>query len=424
MRRTAVTGIGVVAPGGATRDAFWQLITSGRTATRNITFFDASGFRSQVAAECDFDPYAAGLNDRQVRRMDRYIQFAVAAALEAMGDSRLDTYDFDRNRMAICLGTAAGGAMYLEEDYVPCSNRGAEWLVDPDYASPFLYQAFLPSSLASEVALAAGAHGPATVMSTGYTASIDAIGQGHEMIVDGEADVVVAGGADSPITPTCLAGFDTIKATSQRNDDPAHASRPFDRDRDGFVLGEGGAVFILEELERAMTRGAHIYCEVTGYASRASAYHMTGLKADGSELAEAISEAMWQSRISADDVDYISAYGSGTRQSDRHETAAYKKALRTGAYEISISSIKSMIGHALGAAGAMQIAAASLAIEHGIVPPTANWENRDPECDLDYTADTAREQRVDVALAVGSSFGGFQSAMVLARRPESSEGGS
>ena len=259
MRRTAVTGIGVVAPGGATRDAFWERITAGRTATRGITFFDPSGFRSQIAAEVDFDPEAAGLTEHEVRRMDRYIQFAAAAGMEAMTDSGLDLEAADRDRMGVSLGSAVGGTMVLEDGYVAVSNRGQEWLVDPDYALPFLYQGLVPSSLASEIALKFGAQGPAVVISTGCTSGIDAIGYGHQMIQDGEADIVIAGASESPISPISMACFDPIKATSQRNDDPAHASRPFDRDRDGFVMGEGGAVLVLEEYESALAaRRAHL----------------------------------------------------------------------------------------------------------------------------------------------------------------------
>jgi len=423
MRRTAVTGVGVVAPGGPTRDTFWECITAGRTATRRITFFDPSGFRSQIAAEADFDPHAAGLDDQEIRRMDRYIQFAVAAALEAMNDSALDLDQVDHDRMGVSLGSAVGGTMYLEEDYVAVSNRGKEWLVDPQYASSFLYQALIPSSLASEVAYKFGANGPAVVVSTGCTSGIDAIGYGHQMIQDNEADIVISGASESGVSPISMACFDPIKATSHRNDDPEHASRPFDRDRDGFVMGEGGAVLILEEMESAKERGAHIYCEVAGFASRGNAYHMTGLKADGLDMAEAILDAMQQANMKPEDIHYINAHGSGTKQNDRHETAAYKLTLGEQAYKIPVSSIKSMIGHSLGGIGALEMAACALAIENGVIPPTANWENRDPECDLDYTPKVARKKQVDGALSCGSGFGGFQSAMIFARPREQVEVG-
>ena len=423
MRRTAVTGIGVVAPGGVTRDAFWEQITSGRTGTRKITFFDPQGFRSQIAAEADFDPRAAGLTEEEIERMDRYIQFAVAAGIEALADSGLDLESVDRDRMAVTLGSAVGGTMYLEDDYVAASEHGKLWEVDPEKTRPHLYSALIPSSLASEVALKFGAHGPAVVISTGCTSGIDAIGYGHQMIQDGEADIVISGAAESPISPISMACFDPIKATSHRNDDPEHASRPFDRDRDGFVMGEGGAILVLEELESALARGAHVYCEVAGFASRGNAFHMTGLKPDALEMSEAIRDAMAQAEFQPDDIDYINAHGSGTKQNDRHETSAYKQTLGEQAYKIPISSIKSMIGHSLGAIGAIEMAACALAIEHGVVPPTANWENPDPECDLDYTPKVARERRVDAALSTASGFGGFQSAMIFARPQELMEAG-
>jgi minimal PKS ketosynthase (KS/KS alpha) len=418
VKRTAITGIGVVAPGGVSREAFWDQITSGRTGTRKITAFDPSGFRSQIAAEADFDPLAAGLDEHEKRRQDRYIQFATAAATEAANDSGLDLDEVDHDRMGVTLGSAVGGTVLLEDGYVAVSNHGREWLVDPEYTLPFLYQALIPSSLASEVALKFRAHGPALVVSTGCTSGIDAIGYGHHLIQDGEADIVIAGASESPVSPISMACFDPIKATSQRNDDAAHASRPFDRDRDGFVMGEGSAILILEELEVARARGAHIYCEVVGYATRGNAFHMTGLRPDALEMSEAILDAMRQGSVTPEDIDYINAHGSGTKQNDRHETNAYKNTLGEQAYKIPISSIKSMIGHSLGAIGAIEMATCALAIDRGVVPPTANWENRDPECDLDYTPKVAVRKAVRTALSTASGFGGFQSAMILSMPDE------
>jgi minimal PKS ketosynthase (KS/KS alpha) len=413
VRRVAVTGIGVVAPGGVTRESFWERITSGETATRRISAFDPSGFRSQIAAEADFDPLAAGLEEHETRRQDRYVQFATAAAIEATTDSGLQLEAVDRDRMAVSLGSAVGGTVLLEDGYVAVSNHGKEWLVDPDYALPFLYQALVPSSLASEIALKFGAHGPSVVISTGCTSGIDAIGYGYQMIQDGEADIVISGAAESPVSPISMACFDPIKATSQRNDDAAHASRPFDRDRDGFVMGEGCAILILEELESARARGAHIYCEVVGYSTRGNAFHMTGLKPDALEMSEAIRDAMRQGQIKPEDIDYINAHGSGTKQNDRHETGAYKNTLGEHAYKIPISSIKSMIGHSLGAIGSVEMAACALAIDRGVVPPTANYENPDPECDLNYTPNVAIRKPIYTVLSTGSGFGGFQSAMIF-----------
>lgn len=415
LRRVVVTGLGVVAPGGATRAAFWSTITSGRTATRRITAFDPSPFRSQIAAECDFDPAAAGLRPREIRRSDRYVQFGLVTAAEALADSGLELDEETSERTAVVMGTAVGATITLEREYVVASDSGNQWLVDPDCTTPFLYQTLMPSSLAGDIAARHRTHGPAMVISTGCTSGIDAIGYAFQLVQDGEADVAIAGASDAPISPVTVASFDAIKATSPDNDDPAHASRPFDRDRHGFVLGEGSAVLILEELEHARRRGASVYCEVGGYATRGNAYHMTGLRPDGVEMSRAIADAMSQARVDPEELGYISAHGSGTKQNDRHETAAFKRALGPWAYRTPISSIKSMIGHSLGAIGAIEMAACALAIDSKVIPPTANWANRDPECDLDYTPNQAREQPVDVALSVGSGFGGFQSAMVFSR---------
>jgi minimal PKS ketosynthase (KS/KS alpha) len=409
--------VGVVAPGGVTRDQFWERITSGKPATRKITFFDPSGFRSQIAAEADFDPIEAGLEQHEIERMDRYIQFAASSAIQAIEDSALDLDSVDKERMAVTLGSAVGGTMVLEDGYVAVSNRGKEWLVDPDYSPPFLYAGLIPSSLASEIALKFGAQGPAVVISTGCTSGIDGIGYGHHLIQDGEVDVAIAGASESPISPISMACFDPIKATSSRNEDPEHASRPFDADRDGFVMGEGGAVLLLEEYEHAQARGAHVYCEITGFGSRGNAYHMTGLRPEAYAMTEAILDAMRQGSVSPEDIDYINAHGSGTKQNDRHETGAYKKCLGDHAYNVPISSIKSMVGHSLGGIGAIEMAACALAIDRGVVPPTANWETPDPECDLNYTPNEAVRTQIECALSTGSGFGGFQSAMIF-RLPE------
>ncbi|MEV4140784.1 beta-ketoacyl-[acyl-carrier-protein] synthase family protein [Dactylosporangium sp. NPDC049742] len=414
-RRVAITGIGVVAPGGVGTKAFWALLTSGRTATRTITAFDAGAFRSRVAAECDFDPVAAGLTQQEIRRMDRAAQFAVVAAREALTDSGLDFDARDPGRTATVIGSAVGATTSLEREYAVVSDAGRHWHVDPRYAVPHLYDYLVPSSLAAEVAWAAGAEGPAAVVSTGCTSGLDALGHAADLIREGSADVVIGGATDAPISPITVACFDAIKATTARNDDPEHASRPFDRSRDGFVLGEGSAVFVLEELSAARARGARVYAEIAGFAGRANAFHMTGLRPDGVEMAEAIRVALDEARLDPTAVDYLNAHGSGTKQNDRHETAAAKLSLGAHAYRTPVSSIKSMVGHSLGAIGSIEIAASALAIEHGVIPPTANLHEPDPECDLDYVPLHAREQRTDTVLSVGSGFGGFQSAMVLVR---------
>ncbi|WP_017588783.1 beta-ketoacyl-[acyl-carrier-protein] synthase family protein [Nocardiopsis ganjiahuensis] len=414
-RRVAITGIEVLAPGGVGLKEFWSLLTDGRTATRGITFFDPAPFRSRVAAEIDFDPYEHGLSPQVVRRTDRAAQLALVAARGAIADSGLRIDEVDPHRMGITIGSAVGATMGLDQEYRVVSDGGRLNLVDNDYAAPHLYNYLVPSSFAAEVAWATGAEGPSTVVSTGCTSGIDAVGYAVELIREGSADVLLAGASDAPISPITMACFDAIKATTPRYDAPEHASRPFDKSRNGFVLGEGSAMFILEELESAKARGAHIYAEIAGYATRSNAYHMTGLRPDGAEMAEAIDTALAEARMNPEEIDYVNAHGSGTKQNDRHETAAFKKSLGEHAYRTPVSSIKSMVGHSLGAIGSIEIAASALAMEYGVVPPTANLCTPDPECDLDYVPLTARDQIVDSVLTVGSGFGGFQSAMVLSR---------
>lgn len=414
-RRVAITGAGVIAPGGVGVKDFWKLLTDGRTATRGITFFDAAPFRSRIAAEVDFVPEDHGLSRQEIRRMDRAAQFAVVAARDAVQDSGLTLTVLDPSRIGVTVGTAVGASMSLERDYRVVSDDGRLDLVRHESAPRELYNHFVPSSFAAEVAWAVGAEGPATVVSTGCTSGLDAVGYACELIREGSADLMIAGGTDAPITPITSACFDAIKATSPRNEDPETASRPFDNTRNGFVLGEGCAMFVLEELESAKRRGAAIYGEVAGFATRSNAYHMTGLKSDGREMAEAIRVAMDEARVDAADIDYVNAHGSGTKQNDRHETAAFKRTLGDRAYRTPVSSIKSMIGHSLGAIGSIEIAACLLAMADDVVPPTANLTTPDPECDLDYVPLTAREWRTDTVLTVGSGFGGFQSAMVLSR---------
>ncbi|MGH3798662.1 MAG: beta-ketoacyl-[acyl-carrier-protein] synthase family protein [Pseudonocardiaceae bacterium] len=412
-RRVVITGMGVVAPGAVGVKGFWDLLTAGRTATRRISFFDPAPFRSQVAAECDFDPLREGLSPQQARRMDRATQLAVVSARESLTGSGLAVEDLDPGRIGIVIGSAVGATMGLEEEYVVVSDGGRHWLVDDGYAVRHLFNHFVPSSIAAEVARDIGAEGPVALVSTGCTSGLDAVGHAVELIREGSADVIIAGATDAPISPITIACFDAIKATTPRNDDPAHASRPFDRSRNGFVLGEGSAVFVLEEIGHARRRGAHGYAEIAGFAGRCNAFHMTGLRSDGREMAEAIRAAMAQASITPEDLDYVNAHGSGTRQNDRHETAAFKDSLGEHAYRLPVSGIKSMIGHSLGAIGSLEIAACALAIEHNVIPPTANLHEPDAECDLDYVPLHAREQRVDTVLTVGSGFGGFQSAMVL-----------
>ncbi|WP_327723623.1 beta-ketoacyl-[acyl-carrier-protein] synthase family protein [Streptomyces europaeiscabiei] len=414
-RRVVITGIGVLAPGGAGTKEFWSLLTEGRTATRTLTAFDPSPYRSRVAAEVDFFPESFGLRPPEIRRMDRAAQFAVVATREAIADSGLEMAGVDPHRVGVTIGSAVGATVGLENEYRVASDDGRLHLVDHTHVAKHLYGYLVPSSFATEVAWSAGAEGPSTVVSTGCTSGLDSVGHAVEVIREGSADIMITGATEAPISPITVACFDAIKATSTYNDDPAHASRPYDATRNGFVLGEGAAGFVLEELESAQRRGAHIYAEIVGYATRCNAYHMTGLRDDGLEMADAIRSALNEAKLDPSDIDYVNAHGSGTKQNDRHETSAFKAVFGAHAYGIPVSSIKSMVGHSLGAIGSIEIAASALAIDNNVVPPTANLHHKDPELDLDYVPLTAREWSTDTVLTVGSGFGGFQSAMVLTR---------
>jgi minimal PKS ketosynthase (KS/KS alpha) len=414
-RRVAITGIGVLAPGGVGVKEFWALLSNGRTATRGITFFDASSFRSRVAGEIDFEPEEHGLGPQDVRRMDRAAQFAVVTTAEALRDSGLEESEIDPQRLGVTVGSAVGATMGLDREYRVVSDGGRLDIVDHTYAVPHLYDYFVPSSFSAEVARSVFAEGPVMTVSTGCTSGLDSVGYATGLIREGSADIMLAGATDAPISQITVACFDAIKATTSRNNDAEHASRPFDRTRDGFVLSEGSAMLVLEEYERARRRGAHIYAEITGFATRCNAFHMTGLRPDGREMSEAIRTALAEAQVNPERIDYVNAHGSGTKQNDRHETAAVKLSLGEHAYRTPMSSIKSMVGHSLGAIGSIEIAASALAIEHNVVPPTANLHESDPECDLDYVPLEAREHRTDAVLSIGSGFGGFQSAMVLQR---------
>ncbi|GAO10335.1 putative 3-oxoacyl-[acyl-carrier-protein] synthase [Streptomyces lydicamycinicus] len=411
-RRVVITGIGVVAPGDVGTKPFWELLTAGRTATRTISSFDASPFRSQVAAECNFDPVAEGLSRRQIRAWDRTTQFAYVAAREALADSGVSD-ETDPLRTGVMVGTACGMTMSLDREYAVVSDEGKLWEVDPAHGVPYLYDYFLPSSMTREIAWLAEAEGPAGVVSAGCTSGIDVVTHAADLIRDGAAEVMVAGASDAAISPITVACFDAIKATTPRNDEPETASRPFDRTRDGFVLGEGAAFFVLEELGHARRRGARAYAEIAGYAARCNAYSMTGLRPDGKEMADAIRAALDRARRDPKDIDYINAHGSATKQNDLHETAAFKRSLGEHAYATPVSSIKSMIGHSLGAICALEVAASALTIEHAVIPPTANLHEPDPDLDLDYVPLVARQAQVNTVLSVASGFGGFQSAIVL-----------
>lgn len=414
MRQAVITGVGVIAPGGAGAGEFWSLLAAGRTATRGVTLLDPSPYRSRIAAEAEFDPARHGFTASEAERLDRAAKFALVAAREALEDSGL-AGALRPERTGVALGSAVGCATRLSTEYAVVSDCGARWDVDHTKAVSHLFDYLVPSSLAAEVARDVMARGPVALVSNGCTSGLDALGHAADLIREGSADVVLAGGTEAPISPIIMACFDALKLTSASNDTPESASRPFDKSRSGFVLGEGCAVVVLEDLAHARRRGARIYAELAGFATRSSAYHMTGLLPGGRALAGAIVLALSEARTEAAAVDWVCAHGAATLQNDRYETEALKFALGASAPLIPVSSTKSMIGYALGATGALDIVAGALAMAHSLVPPTANLHHPDPHCDLDYTPLVARERQLDTVLCLASSFGGFHSAAVLTR---------
>lgn len=415
MKRVVITGIGVVAPGGVGREAFWDTLITGKSACDLATNIDhLELFRSHmVGGVVDWNPTASGLSEEQVANFDRHIQFALVAVSEAWANSGLDRLQLDVTRMGVSAGTAIGSTPRLEQEYLAVSSQATEFNVNPLLATPYLYHAVSPATLSATVASQFGVRGPVVTVSSGCTAGIDAVAQAFEWIRDGEVEVAIAGASEAGVCPINMASFDAIKGTSPRNEEPTTASRPFDGSRNGFVLGEGSAFLCLEELEFARRRNAYIYAEITGYGSALNAYHMTGLQSDGLDMAQAINAALEEAGVEKDQVQYINAHGSSTIQNDLHETNAFKAVWGQQAYKIPISSIKSMIGHSLGAIGAIEIAACALVINRGIIPPTINYQTPDSRCDLDYVPNIARKQPVDALVSTGSGFGGFQSALVL-----------
>lgn len=410
-----ITGLGVVAPGGIGIEPFWDLLCSTRTATRLITTFDATGFRSQTAAEVDFDPTHAGLTHQETQRLDRAAQFALAATRQTLTDSGLNHHHTDPTRIGISLGTAVGSTTRLENHYRTLSDNGHHWTLNHHHTTPHLYDHYMPGSIAAELAWETNAQGPVTLISTGCTSGLDAITHATDLIREGTTDIMLAGGTDAPISPITLASFDAIKATTPNNHDPQHAMRPFDHTRNGFVLGEGAAILTLESEPHAHARHAKIYAHITGHASRTNAHHMTGLRPDGAEMAAAITAALHQAQLPTHTIDYINAHGTATKQNDHHETTAIKTALGHHAYQTPISSIKPKIGHSLGAIGAIETAACALAIQHNTIPPTTNLHHPDPQLDLDYVPHHPRQQHLNTTLTLGSGFGGFQTALILTR---------
>ncbi len=411
-----VTGIGVLSPNGIGKEAFWEGMISGKSGVRRVTDFDVSQFHSQIAAEVkDFDPFSFGLTAEEVERMDRYVQFAVVGTEMAIEDAKILLDKEEKERVGVCLANAICGTRYMEEEFVRVTNGGKE-PIDPKKVRPYLYDASMFNTPASEISARYRSKGICTTVSTGCTAGTDAVGFAYEVIQNGEADIMITGASEAPLCAITFAAFDVLKVISARNDEPERASRPFDKERDGFVLSEGCGILILEELDHALRRGAHIYCEITGFGTCCNAYHMTDLPSDGDSMVVSINFALKDAELSPEDIGYVNAHGSSTKQNDIFETNAYKTVFGKKAYETPISSLKSMIGHPLAAANSIELIASALIFERDILPPTINQEAPDPVCDLDYIANKAREKRINHILKTSSGFAGVHSSMVLSRR--------
>jgi 3-oxoacyl-[acyl-carrier-protein] synthase II len=400
MKRVVVTGLGAITPIGNNLTEYWDGLLSGRNGIGAITLFDASKHACRIAGEVKgFDPYEY-LDRKEAKRMDRFTQFAVVATKQAVADAKFVIDDLNAERVGVLIGTGVGGLRILENQHEVYLTKG------PSRVSPFLIPMMIANMAAGVSAIQIGAKGPNSCTVTACAAGSNAIGDAFRLVQSGRVTAMVCGGTEAAITPLSFAGFASCKALSTRNDDPYHASRPFDRDRDGFVMGEGAGILFIEELEHALARGAKIYAEILGYGMTCDAYHMTAPVPDGNGAVRAIELALKDGNIDPSSVDYINAHGTSTPANDVTETKAIKKALGENASRVAISSTKSMTGHLLGGSGGIEAVATVMAIANDRIPPTINIENLDPECDLDYVPHQRRERKVNVALSNSFGFGG------------------
>lgn len=411
-RRVVITGIGVITPIGSNKEEFWQNLVTGRSGITTVTGFDASAYSCRIAGEIpDFEP-TRYIEKREARKMDRFTQFAVAAALMAWQDAGLDKNEIDRDAAGVIVGSGIGGIKTIEEQHRILLEKG------PRRVSPFLVPALIANMAAGYISIMLQLRGPNLTVVTACASSNHAIGDAFRVIQRGDAEIIVAGGTEAAVSDIAFAGFCSARALSQRNDEPARASRPFDRERDGFVMGEGSGIVILESLDHALKRGAQIYAELIGYGMSGDAYHVTAPDPDGTGACLSMQRALDDAGIKPGAVDYINAHGTSTEYNDRIETLAIKKTFGEHAGELVVSSTKSMIGHLLGAAGAVELIATLLCMEHQTVHPTINYEYPDPDCDLDYVPNQARARQINVALNNSFGFGGTNATLAVKRYPD------
>jgi len=399
-RRVVITGLGIISSIGLTIEEFWNSLITGKSGISLVEGFDVEKINSKIAGQIkNFDPQNY-INIKDAKRMDRFSQFAVAASLMAIKDSNLKIDNNNCNNIGVLIGSGVGGLATIEEQHQKLLEKGA------DRVSPFLVPMMICNMAAAQVSILTGAKGPVSTVTTACAAGTNAIGDAFEIIKRGAADAMITGGAEAAITPLGMAGFASMHALSTRNDDPQTASRPFERDRDGFVMGEGSGVLILEELNHAISRGAKIYAEIVGYGMSGEAYHITAIEESGINVARCIENCLKDAGIEKEEVDYINAHGTSTPLNDIAETNAIKRCFGDYAYKLNISSTKSMHGHCLGAAGGVESVATVLAIKNNIIPPTINYFNADKDCDLNYTPNVAIHKNIRIALKNSMGFGG------------------
>ena len=406
-RRVVVTGLGIISPVGNTIAEAWATLLAGKSGIARITRFDPAPFASHMAGEVKGFDVEQYLNAKEARRMDVFIQYGMAAGIQAMRDSGLEVTEANAERIGVNIGSGIGGLPLIEETHGLLVESG------PRKISPFFIPGSIINMISGNLSILYGIKGPNLAVVTACTTGLHAIGLSARMIEHGDADVMIAGGAESAVSPLGVGGFAAARALSTRNDDPATASRPWDKDRDGFVLGEGAGVMVLEEYEHAKARGAKIYAEVAGFGMSGDAYHMTAPSTDGPK--RSMQNALRDAGLNADQIQYINAHGTSTPLGDKNETDAIKLALGDAAYKAVVNSTKSMTGHLLGGAGGVESVFSVLAVHHQISPPTINIFNQDPECDLDYCANTAREMKIDAALKNNFGFGGTNGSLVFRR---------
>jgi len=406
-KRVVVTGVSVITPAGNNKEDFWKAIVRGENGIGRITSFDCSAFKSQIAGEVKgFDP-TKYIGPKELRHTEKFVQYAIACAIEAVKDSGLDFSKEDVDNAGVLIGCGVGSLRILEEQYEVFLKRG------PSKFRPFMIPMLIVNMAAGQVSIHLGVKGPNSCTTTACASGCNAIGDAFRLIQHGEANIMVAGGSESCVTPLGTGGFCALKALSTRNDEPEKASRPFDKERDGFIIAEGCGLVILEEMEHARKRGADIYCELTGYGMNGDAYHITAPDPTGEGARKCMKRALDDAGLNPEDIDYINAHGTSTLLNDKVETLAIKNLFKDHAKKLAVSSTKSMIGHTLGAAGGIESVACALTIKKGIVTPTINYEFPDPECDLDYVPNESRKMDVEFILSNSLGFGGHNATLVF-----------